>query len=211
MPCLADHGVSSGMCFCTRSSYALQISGWKYFKFLIFAGCCARLRCSPASLRRVCRPATCRRRWAGPGNPGCRNPLFGHRCVSLSPITSGAFEDCETVNVNTGLPILYRIPRRGLRSLTVAGSLLNRSAKVLCIVSKVLLLVIEFVSKKQSLTAEYSSIGREELGGFFNKTLFLWLWELLRLGNSTVLSLKDLYPLEDELLTKTLAARFDKS
>ena len=80
-----------------------------------------------------------------------------------------------------------------------------------CIAAKAALLVAEAPSKRWSLTAEHAARGREELSGIFSKTLFLWLLELLRLGNGKVLSLQDLYPLEDELLTGTLVARFDKS
>lgn len=97
-----------------------------------------------------------------------------------------------------------------VRTLWLIGSAFAPLATA-SLAAKVALLVAEAPSKRRSLAPERATVGREELGGVFTKTFFLWLWELLLLGNGTVLSLQDLYPLGHELLTSTLAANFEKS
>lgn len=97
-----------------------------------------------------------------------------------------------------------------VRTLWLIGSAFAPLATA-SLAAKVVFLAAEAPSKRRSLVPEHASLGREDLGGVFTKTFFLWLWELLLLGNGTVLSLEDLYPLGHELLTSPLTAKFEKS
>lgn len=77
-----------------------------------------------------------------------------------------------------------------------------------CIGLKVVLLVVEAQGKGGSLLMKFDTYGRDETSGIFSKSLFLWLIELLRVGYGKVLSVTDLYPLDDALISTTLAKNF---
>ena len=77
-----------------------------------------------------------------------------------------------------------------------------------CIGVKVILLVVEAKGKASGVLAKSDTYGRDELSGIFSKSLFLWLIELLRVGYGKVLSVTDLYPLDDALNSTTLARNF---
>ncbi|KAH8896000.1 putative ABC transporter [Thozetella sp. PMI_491] len=73
---------------------------------------------------------------------------------------------------------------------------------------KTVLLVIEGRGKKGSLLCQHKEYSKDKLSGFFSRSLFLWLLELLRLGFGEVLSVEDLYPLEDAMRSATLEREF---
>lgn len=97
-----------------------------------------------------------------------------------------------------------------VRTLWLTGDNTAPLATALVVV-KCFVLLLEARNKRSSLSPGLSTFNKEELSGIFSKSLFLWLFELLRLGYSKVLVLDDLYPLPGELLSNTLTTNFERA
>lgn len=78
------------------------------------------------------------------------------------------------------------------------------------VVLKVCILCLEVKEKRDYLTGEDRFRGPEELSGVLSRGLFYWVNELIVRGYRKVLSLEDLYPLDDQLSAKILEERFSK-
>ncbi len=95
-----------------------------------------------------------------------------------------------------------------VRTLWLSGSTSIAPIATTSVALKFTLLLIEAQEKADSLLNKFETYGKDELSGFFSKSLFLWLIELLRVGYGKVLSVGDLYPLEDALVSETLSRNF---
>jgi ATP-binding cassette, subfamily C (CFTR/MRP), member 1 len=74
---------------------------------------------------------------------------------------------------------------------------------------KLLLLLLEAKRKNSYLASTEAQRGPEETSGAFGRVLFLWLISLINTGYRKILSLKDLYPLDEDLRSETVSARFE--
>jgi hypothetical protein len=78
------------------------------------------------------------------------------------------------------------------------------------VVSKVCILCLELKEKRYYLIGRDKLRGPEELSGVLSQGFFYWLNQIMVQGYRTVLSLEDLYPLDDELSAQSLQVRFSK-
>ena len=74
---------------------------------------------------------------------------------------------------------------------------------------KLAILLLEARRKKSYLVSTEAQRGPEETCGAFGRVLFLWLISLINTGYRKILSLKDLYPLDEDLRSETVSARFE--
>lgn len=70
------------------------------------------------------------------------------------------------------------------------------------------ILFLEAREKRDYLRPEDRMKGPEELSGILNKSVFYWLNQLLTTGYRKILSLEDLYPLDEKLEAKFLGSKF---
>ena len=105
--------------------------------------------------------------------------------------------------------LLFDIVR--IRTLWLIGQDTNE-ARVFTtsVVLKVCMLCFEVKEKRHYLTGEDKSRGPEELSSILSRGVYYWLNQLISQGYRKVLSLEDLYPLDDQLLAKSLQARFSE-
>ena len=103
--------------------------------------------------------------------------------------------------------LLFDIVR--VRTLWLIGQDTNE-ARVFTtsVVLKVCILCLEVKEKRAYLTGEDKLRGPEELSGVLSQGAFYWLNGLIMRGYRRVLSLEDLYPLDEQLSAKTLYGRF---
>jgi hypothetical protein len=73
---------------------------------------------------------------------------------------------------------------------------------------KVVLFVLESMEKGQLAIDQEKKLSPEETGGILNRALFGWLNPLMKAGFGKVLSVNDLYPLNEELEATRLQAKF---
>ena len=78
-------------------------------------------------------------------------------------------------------------------------------------VAKVFILVLEAKSKRDYLSPEDRLRGPEELSSIFSQGVFFWLNQLIVAGYMKVLSLEDLYPLDEKLSALSLHAKFSRT
>lgn len=94
-----------------------------------------------------------------------------------------------------------------LRSDTLVASLFTCSLAV-----KLLILVLEARSKTHYyLTEADRHRGPEEISGIFNRSVFWFLNKLISQGFRNPLSMSDLYPLDEYMLSKFLRPRFSEA
>lgn len=74
--------------------------------------------------------------------------------------------------------------------------------------TKLGLFVIESIEKRRHAIDREKKLSPEETGGIFNRALFGWLNPLMRAGFGKILSVDDLYPLNEELEATRLQAKF---
>lgn len=74
---------------------------------------------------------------------------------------------------------------------------------------KALILVMESVSKRRILKAEYQSYPPEATSGIINRSLFWWINPLLWMGYSNFLSIEDLYNLDKHLISERVHQRME--
>ncbi|KGO44507.1 ABC transporter, integral membrane type 1 [Penicillium expansum] len=77
------------------------------------------------------------------------------------------------------------------------------------LVIRSLLLVLETSENRETLSPQYGHISPENLTGIFSQSTYWWLNGLFISGFRDELSLDDLYPLDKELLTKSLTSHGD--
>jgi ATP-binding cassette, subfamily C (CFTR/MRP), member 1 len=78
------------------------------------------------------------------------------------------------------------------------------------VVLKVCMLCLEVKEKRDYLTGVDKLRGPEELSSILSQGVYYWLNQLIVQGYSKVLSLEDLYPLDEHLSAKSLQARFSR-
>lgn len=76
---------------------------------------------------------------------------------------------------------------------------------------KFIILILEATEKRRYLNSEDQHRGPEETSGLLNRSLFLWLNKLIRMGFRKILRMEDLYPIDDELATESLRIRFARA
>ena len=100
---------------------------------------------------------------------------------------------------------IARVRTQWLAEYSVAIAALISTSLVL----KIIILFLEARSKRDQLKTYGKQLGPEELSSFYSKSLFLWLIHLLRFGYRKVLSLNDLYCIDEQLLSGTLSRNFE--
>ena len=78
------------------------------------------------------------------------------------------------------------------------------------VVLKVCILFMEVKEKRDYLIAEDRLRGPEELSGVLSQGVYYWLNQLIEQGYRKVLSLEDLYPLDDQMSAQSLQIKFSK-
>jgi len=78
------------------------------------------------------------------------------------------------------------------------------------VVLKVCILCMEVKEKRDYLTEIDKHRGPEELSGILSQGIYYWLNQLIVRGYNKVLSLEDLYPLDENLSARSLQDRFRK-
>ena len=78
------------------------------------------------------------------------------------------------------------------------------------VVLKVCILCLEVKEKRDYLTGADKLRGPEELSGILSQGVYYWLNQLIVQGYSKVLSLEDLYPLDEHLSAGGLQDRFSR-
>jgi hypothetical protein len=78
------------------------------------------------------------------------------------------------------------------------------------VVLKVCMLCLEVKEKRDYLTELDRLRGPEELSGILSQGVYYWLNQLITQGYSKVLSIEDLYPLDEHLSARGLQRRFSK-
>lgn len=78
------------------------------------------------------------------------------------------------------------------------------------LVVRSLLLVLETSENRETISPQYGRISPENSTGIFSQSTYWWLNGLFMSGFRGELSLDDLYPLDEELLTKSLISRGDQ-
>ena len=78
------------------------------------------------------------------------------------------------------------------------------------VVLKTGILILEAREKRQYLDDNDRKRGPEELSSIFSQGVFYWLNQLILVGYRKVLSIEDLYPLDDQLKGETLQSKFEK-
>ena len=73
---------------------------------------------------------------------------------------------------------------------------------------KVVVLMLEAQGKSRWILSDDKERSPEETAGVFNLSVFFWLKELIGQGSRKVLSLDDLYPLDDKLTAEGLQIKF---
>ena len=76
---------------------------------------------------------------------------------------------------------------------------------------KMMILILEATEKRSFLSARYSTLSPETTSGVFSRSTFYWLNNLFKAGFKSSISLQDLPPLDEELLTDTLHDRLQRS
>lgn len=79
------------------------------------------------------------------------------------------------------------------------------------VVLKVCILFLEVKEKREYLVGEDKLRGPEELSGILNQGFYYWVNQLIIHGYRKVLSIEDLYPLDDKLSAPSLQARFSRN
>lgn len=72
---------------------------------------------------------------------------------------------------------------------------------------KLVMLVLEASEKRSILLAIYNNYSTESTGGPFNRALFCWLNPLLLKGYRSVLSIDDLFPINENLSSREVTRR----
>ncbi|POR39545.1 ABC transporter [Tolypocladium paradoxum] len=70
---------------------------------------------------------------------------------------------------------------------------------------KVILLTLEATSKRHMLVHTHRHLSPEATSGFFGRGFFMWLISLLRDGSRRILSISDLFPINEKLASDKLA------
>jgi hypothetical protein len=70
---------------------------------------------------------------------------------------------------------------------------------------------LELKEKRDYLTGGDKLRGPEELSGILSQGAYYWLNQLIVQGYNKILSLEDLYPLDEHLSARSLQARFSRS
>ena len=78
------------------------------------------------------------------------------------------------------------------------------------VVLKVGILMLEAHEKREYLNEDDRKRGPEELSSIFSQGLFYWLNQLIITGYRKVLSIEDLYPLDENLSAELLQTKFSK-
>ena len=96
-----------------------------------------------------------------------------------------------------------------LRTLWLQGE--NTVAGILSaiVVSKIAVLFMEMQGKKKLLRGKYVGISPETTSGILNRSTFFWMNQLFRLGFRKIISLEDLSPADEGLLSQTLCAKLE--
>jgi hypothetical protein len=113
--------------------------------------------------------------------------------ICLHLLWSIIFEIAQVRTLWLFHPISYSL------AATVTAALVVRS----------LLLVLEMSENRETLRPQYCRISPENFTGIFSQSTYWWLNGLFMSGFRGELSLDDLYPLDEELLTRSLISRRD--
>jgi ATP-binding cassette subfamily C (CFTR/MRP) protein 1 len=108
--------------------------------------------------------------------------------ICLYLLGSIIFEIAQVRHLWLFHPISYSL------AATVTAALVVRS----------LLLVVETSENRETLSPQYGRISPEYFTGIFSQSTYWWLNGMFMSGFRGELSLDDLYPLDEELLTKSL-------
>jgi ATP-binding cassette, subfamily C (CFTR/MRP), member 1 len=76
------------------------------------------------------------------------------------------------------------------------------------LVVKIMVLLLETVEKRAILQPLYKNEPPESTSGILNRSLFWWLWSLLRNGSRGMLSMDSLSSLDEDLISETLHGKF---
>ena len=76
---------------------------------------------------------------------------------------------------------------------------------------KVTVLLLEAMEKRAILQPIYKNEPPESTSGILNRSLFWWMWSLLRNGSSGMLSMDSLSSLDEDLVSETLDRKFQLS
>ncbi|KAL3422989.1 hypothetical protein PVAG01_04736 [Phlyctema vagabunda] len=108
------------------------------------------------------------------------------------------------------LTLLFDIVR--LRTLWLIGQDTNVARLfTTSVVLKLGIMILEAKEKRSYLNDADRLRGPEELSGIFSQGVFFWVNQLVRAGYEKVLSLEDLYPLDDQLVAIRLNQKLMKS
>lgn len=87
-----------------------------------------------------------------------------------------------------------------VRSLWLMGDHTNVAVVLSCSFAvKLILIVLENVSKRTFLLAQYANISGEETAGLFSRALFFWLTSLMITGSRQALNLSSLVPIHQKI------------
>ena len=79
------------------------------------------------------------------------------------------------------------------------------------VVLKAGILILEAKEKRDYLRGDDKLKGPEELSSVFSQGVFYWLNQLISDGNRKVLSIEDLYPLDEALTSTSLQKKFERA
>ncbi|CAM1501184.1 Fc.00g103460.m01.CDS01 [Cosmosporella sp. VM-42] len=111
------------------------------------------------------------------------------------------------------LSVLFDTARA--RTLWMLGSSPTTQAIFTCTLAlRAVLLVLESTEKRSILISDHTGCSKEATSGTLNRGVFFWLTPLFLKGHKNILTLEDLYPLDEKLrsehLHKTLTDAWDK-
>lgn len=113
--------------------------------------------------------------------------------------------------INTYLLITLPFDAAQLRTrwLRGAGVVENGIASAI-IAIQLLVLISEAMEKRNLLLPPYADFSPEATSGLYSRSVFWWLIPLFRLGFRNIVNDDDLFAADEELLSKSLEAKFNR-
>jgi len=139
-------------------------------------------------------------------------------CASMLSVISITYaEHCRSLRSSSFLSVFLSITM--LFNVARARSYFNRGGlesfgtlQVAIAALKLVLVALEEVSKQSLFQSEHdrSSIGPETSGGFWNRSLFVWVNNTLLIGFKNAICVEELPEIGIEFSTEGLSAKFQK-